>query len=282
MRRRSLLYVPAISEKMIRKSEELKPDAIIFDLEDAVLPDKKNEARETLQKSLRKIKTQGKEIIIRVNDINTEWFEKDIEIVSEEVDAILIPKVQKGEDIKMVERKLHDVKKNKGIKKEIFIMAMIERPLAILNIKEIVEATELLSALMFGPADLSKEMGCENSDETLLPLKIILIAGAKTKGLDVIDGPYFQIKDTEGLKNDCIRAKRYGFNGKQALHPVQIPVINQVFSPSKEEIERAKRIIEKFEKTVEEGKGVAVLNGEVIERLHYEMAIKTLRQAGDL
>lgn len=281
-RRRSLLYVPAISEKMIRKCEELNPDGVIFDLEDAVLPEKKDDARETLKRLLNEINLDKKEVIIRVNGTDTEWFEKDMEIISEKVDAVLVPKVQKGDDLKIVERKLFDVKKSKGLKKEISIMAMIEKPSAILNILDIVNATDKLSALLFGPADLSKELRCENRDDVLLPLKMMLIAGGRTAGLDVIDGPYFQIKDEEGLRKQCINAKRYGFDGKQALHPAQIPVINEVFSPSKEEVERAKRIVERFEEVAKEGRGVAVLDGEMIEKLHYEMALKILKQAGEL
>jgi len=278
--RRSMLYVPAISEKMIRKSVELKADAIILDLEDAVAPDQKENAREILKNLLNELSFGEKEIVVRVNGLQSGLTEEDLKnTLSDKIDAVLLPKVLSEEDVKNFEGMVEKISKEKGIKKEIKIHLMIETPSSVLRIREICGASEKLSALLLGSADLSKEMRCKNKKDILQPLMSLVIAGGRTKNLDVIDAPFFNIKDLEGLERDCLLAKEMGFDGKQVIHPSQIETINKIFSPSEEEIQWAERVISQYEPAMKKGIGVISIDGEMIERLHYEQALRIKRLA---
>lgn len=276
--RRSMLYVPGISEKMIRKSPSLNADSLILDLEDAVAMDQKDSARALLKKLLDELSFGEKEVVVRVNGFQSGLTEKDMkEVVCEKVDALLLPKVASEKDVVEFERMLNSIKKEKGIKKEIKLMLMIEIPSAVLEIKKIALASESTSAFLLGSADLSKELRCRNRKDVLHPLIMMVIAGARTRGIDVIDAPFFTIKDTEGLEKDCLYAKEMGFDGKQAIHPSQIDLINRIFSPSEEEVRWAEKVISAYEEAMKKGTGVISLDGEMIERLHYEQAVRIKR-----
>jgi len=273
--RRSMLYVPGISEKMIRKSLELKADAIIFDLEDAVALDQKFNAREILKNLLNEMSFGEKEIVVRVNGLQSGLTEEDlIWTLSDKIDAVLLPKVLSEDDVKNFEGMVEKISREKGLKKEIRIHLMIETPSSVLRIREICEASEKLSALLLGSADLSKEMRCKNKKEILQPLISLVIAGGRTENLDVIDAPFFNIKDMDGLERDCISAKEMGFDGKQVIHPSQIEIVNRIFSPSEEEILWAEKVISQYEAAMKKGIGVISIDGEMIERLHYEQALR--------
>ena len=273
--RRSMLYVPGISEKMIRKSLELKADAIIFDLEDAVALDQKFNAREILKNLLNELSFGEKEVVVRVNGLQSGLTEEDlIWTLSDKIDAVLLPKVLSEDDVKNFEGMVEKISREKGLKKEIRIHLMIETPSSVLRIREICEASEKLSALLLGSADLSKEMRCKNKKEILQPLISLVIAGGRTENLDVIDAPFFNIKDMDGLERDCISAKEMGFDGKQVIHPSQIEIVNRIFSPSEEEILWAEKVISQYEAAMKKGIGVISIDGEMIERLHYEQALR--------
>ncbi len=280
MIRRSILYVPGISEKMIRKSAELKADAIIFDLEDAVAPDQKEKAREVLKNFINELSFGEKEVIVRVNGLQSGLTRDDLRsVLSDKIDAVLLPKVLSEKDVQSFERMVYEVSKEKGLKKEIKIHLMIETPSSVLRIREIANSSEKLSAFLLGSADLSKEMRCKNKKEILQPLMSLVIAGARTKKIDVIDAPFFNIKDTEGLERDCLIAKEMGFDGKQIIHPSQIEIVNRIFSPSDEEILWAQKVISHYEEAMKKGIGVISIDGEMIERLHYEQALKIKKLA---
>jgi len=273
--RRSMLYVPGISEKMIRKSVELKTDAIIFDLEDAVALDQKEKAREVLKNLLNELSFGEKEIVVRVNGLQSGLTEEDLKwTLSEKIDAVLLPKVLSEEDVKKFDEMVEKISKEKGIKKELKIHLMIETPSSVLRIREICKASEKLSALLLGSADLSKEMRCKNKKEILQPLIAHIIAGGRAGNLDVIDAPFFNIKDLDGLEKDCLLAKEMGFDGKQVIHPSQIEIVNKIFSPSEEEILWAEKVISQYEPAMRKGIGVISVDGEMIERLHYEQALR--------
>lgn len=278
--RRSMLYVPGISEKMIRKAQELKEDAIIFDLEDGVAPDQKEKARDVLKNLLGQLSFGEKEMVVRVNGLPTGLTKDDLfSVLSDKVDAVLLPKVSSENDVKEFESLLNSICKEKGIKKKIKIHLMIETPSSVLRIREICVSSESLSALLLGTADLSKEMRCKNKKEILHPLISLLIAGGRMRNLDVIDAPFFNIKDLEGLERDCGIAKDIGFDGKQVIHPSQIDVVNRIFTPSEEEILWAEKVISHYEPAMEKGIGVISIDGEMIERLHYEQALRIKKLA---
>jgi len=278
--RRSMLYVPAISDKMIRKAAGLDADAVIIDLEDAVSQEKKEEARKIISELLKEVDFKGKEVVVRINSIPSGIWRDDLNaVISDKLNAILLPKVEHPEDVKMVEGEINKLKMSREIKSDISIMCMMETPLCILNAKEIAGSSPLLKALLFGAADYTKETrGIISTSriELLYPMSVILLS-ARAFGLDAIDAPFFNIKDQKGLEEHCLQAKNLGFDGKQAIHPGQLETINRTFSPSEKEIEWAKRVIEVFSKAVSEGKGVCTLDGELVEVLHYRRAKRILK-----
>ncbi len=275
--RRSLLYMPASNQRAIEKAKTLDADCLIFDLEDAVAPDEKISARESL---LDAIKTGGfgeREIIIRTNSQNSYWFEEDIlASITAKPDAILIPKISSKSQIIEINEFIR--KNNNGI--SISIWAMIETPKAILELGDICSIAETapLAALVLGTNDLAKETGAALDTERLpfhYAMSAMIIA-ARANGLLVFDGVYNNISDINGLESQAIQAKKFGFDGKTLIHPNQIAICNNIFAPSASEINEAKKIIEAFEKPENINKGAIAFEGRMIELLHLEMARKII------
>jgi len=261
MIRRSQLYVPAISEKMIRKSIELKADSIIFDLEDAVPPEDKERARELLIKLVKELDWGKRELCVRVNSLQLLDSYKDITRISKDdkITCIVIPKA---------ENDLSFLHKATGK----YLIPLIETAKGLVKIEDIVRS-EGVVAVSYGAADLSLSLGGDyNFYEKNEYVKTLIVSVARAYDVDAIDKVYFDLKNLDGFRRECEEAKKLGYLGKQVIHPSQIDIVNEVFSPSKEEIEWAKRVIEAYEKGKREGKGAIRLDDKLVDYVHYKIA----------
>lgn len=266
MRARSLLYLPASNAKAIDKARTLHCDIAVLDLEDAVDPSAKLIARKAAVEAVR-----GQDFIprlgVRINGLDTAWGYDDLKALRDTpVNLIVAPKVDNAETVHALIDAL-----NPGVD----LIAMIETPLALINLREIASAGGPLKALMIGTNDLAKDLGTGPSTdrEPLKPHLAALVAHAKAYGLVAIDGVYNRFKDEAGFIAECQQGRLYGFDAKSLIHPNQIDPAHAAFGPSKGEIEWARNVIAAFAAPEAEGKGVIKLdNGEMVERLHLEQA----------
>lgn len=277
--RRSVLYMPGSKERALEKGKSLPTDAIIFDLEDAVAPDMKDMAREQVAKAVEAGGYGQRELVIRVNGLDTPWFEADLKAAaSAKPNAILVPKVSKGEDIRNVREQL----KALGADPSIDLWAMMETPLAMLKALDIAENgpadSHRLSVFIMGTNDLSKETGAaiKPGREAMLSWLSTCVAAGKAFGIDIVDGVYNDFKGEEGFKTECAQGLDLGMDGKTLIHPGQIEPCNEIFSPSSEVVEWAQKIIEAFELPENQGKGAITVEGKMVELLHAEMAKRTV------
>ncbi|HUO92269.1 MAG TPA: CoA ester lyase [Rhizomicrobium sp.] len=272
--RRSVLYMPGSNARALEKARTLAADALILDLEDAVAPDAKELARRQVTDAVRARGFGKREVIIRINALSAQWGADDLKAAAAAgPDAILVPKVSRAKDLADVEALLGAAK--------VAVWAMVETPLAILNIAEIASAGGRLSCLVMGTNDLIKEFrGVHTPDRVNLSAALGLsVAAARACGLIAIDGVYNDINDTDGFYSVCKQGRAFGFDGKTLIHPSQVDACNQVFAPSVEEIEAARKIIAAFEKPENKGKGAISLDGRMVELLHAEIARQTVALA---
>ena len=271
--RRSVLYMPGSNARALHKARSLPADVLILDLEDAVAPTAKETARAQVCAAVKA--GMGKhEVVVRINALSTPWGEKDlVQVVAAKPDAILLPKVSTPQDLQDVERRLTDA--------AIAVWAMVETPLAILNIAGIAAAGGRLACLVMGTNDLIKEIrGVHMHDRLNLVAALGLsVLAARAHGLAIIDGVYNDLGNGEGFGAACTQAKCFGFDGKTLIHPSQIESCNTVFAPSPGEVEEAKKIIVAFEEPENKNKGVLQLDGRMVELLHAENARRTLALA---
>ena len=282
--RRSILFVPCSSEKMLRKSITVDADALILDLEDGVSIDKKVEARERVVSFLKEGFFSSKDILIRINQLDSDWGRDDLlKILAYKFSAVVIPKVNDITSLHRIDNALSLVEKAHGIQSSVKVAAMIETPDGVLNSKEIAMSGKRLRALIFGAMDLTMELKgimTKSRENLIFPLSQILYA-ARSYGIEAYDAPHFDINDDEGLRSETKRVKELGYDGKCAIHPSQLSVINEIFIPSDDEIKWAKMVIEEFNKATESGKGVSVVDGRLIEKPTVVMAENILKKAGN-
>lgn len=268
---RSVLYMPGSNARALEKARSLDVDAVILDLEDAVGLDDKEIARSQVADAVKAGGFGHRRIAIRVNGADTSWGAADLDAaIAAKPDAILLPKVETPEYIQSVAEKIGDTK--------IRVWAMMETPHAMLRAGEIAAADPALEALVLGTNDLMKDMMVPFRPDRLAlmtGLQMCLMA-ARAEGLLCFDGVYNAFKDEVGLRAECEQGRDMGFDGKTLIHPAQVPVTHDVFSPSEEIVAQSRAIVEAF--AAAEG-GVAVLNGRIVEALHVEAAQKVLAKA---
>jgi len=282
--RRTMLFVPGGNEKVLAKALDLDVDSLILDLEDSVALGKKAVARQAVTEALKSRIFGRKEKVVRINSIKTEYGRPDIDgVVPGRPDTLLLPKVDQVQDIVDYDTCLTEAEKREGLAPgTVGLIALIETPLGIVNIDSIAQGSARMQALLFGAADFTRETrGKITPDrfELYYPMMRILLA-ARVAGIDAIDTPYFDIRDATGLERHSQQAKDMGFDGKAIIHPLQVEVVNRIFTPSAEEVEFAQRIVEAFEKAKVEGKGAIQLDGKLIENVHVAMAQRILKIAG--
>jgi citrate lyase subunit beta/citryl-CoA lyase len=269
--------MPGSNARAMEKARALAADALILDLEDAVAPDAKEMARTQVCEAV-KAKGFGKrEVAIRVNALSTQWGAADLMAAAgAEPDAILIPKVSRPQDLAEVESQLAGTK---GA--AIALWAMMETPLAILNAGVIAGTGGRLACLVMGTNDLIKEFhGVHTQDRQNLSAALgLCVAAARAYGCAIIDGVYNDIANAEGFLDSCRQARAFGFDGKTLIHPSQLIPCNEVFAPSAAEVQAARKIIAAFDLPENKGKGAIALDGRMVERLHADIARRTVMMA---
>lgn len=274
--RRSVLYMPGSNARALEKAKGLDADCLILDLEDAVSPGEKPQAREMVAEAVRSHGYGRRELIIRINGLDTKWGEDDLTTAcAAEPDAILVPKVERASQVQEIVSRMEIVEAPSKL------WAMMETPLAMLNAAEIASASPRLSAFVMGTNDLVKDMHASHTPDRLpviTGLGLCLLA-ARAYGLTILDGVHNAIKDEEGLRTACLQGKELGMDGKTLIHPAQVAITNEVFSPSDEAIAGARRMVAAFEEAKAEGRGVAVVDGRIVENLHVLEAQRVLAMA---
>lgn len=270
--KRSVLYVPASNSRALSKITSLDADCYIIDLEDAVAPGAKDEARETACSFLHTNQGSKNNIIVRINDLNSDWGKQDIfALVDAGVKTILLPKVGSADDI-------HNCAK---LAPHVQIWVMIETPLGVLNAYDIASASENVKCLVMGTSDLVKDLRAEHVPgrlPVLYSLSHALLA-ARAADVDIIDSVHLDLHDNDGFAATCKQGREMGFDGRSVIHPKQIDIANNIYSPSDEQIKLSRRMIDAHEKAIEKGEGVAVLDGKLVENLHVEDAKRILNIA---
>jgi citrate lyase subunit beta/citryl-CoA lyase len=280
--RRSVLYVPADKERALAKIAVLDCDAVILDLEDAVAPDAKDQARETMRRFLVDSRPQDCEIIVRINALTGEWGTEDLLAVrAVRPDAILLPKVDGPRDV----LEANDALDETDAPSELALWAMIETPKALLNLGAIAELganpAARLACFVAGTNDLVKETGVLPTPDRryLMPWLPQMVAAARASGLDVLDGVMNDFRDADGFERECVEGRNMGFDGKTLIHPAQIEAANRIFSPSEMEIAEAEAVVSAFAQPENAGKGVIRIDGRMVERLHFAQAERLLAKA---
>ena len=265
---RSALYMPGINQKAMDKALNLDCDAVVLDLEDAVEVSKKEDSRQLVIRQIENNDYGPRVVVVRVNDLGTKWGEQDVASVANlPIQAILVPKVSEIRDI----RRVVDLLNRLG--SELPIWIMVETPLAIININELARQPRV-TALVMGTSDLVVDLCAEHLEERQnisYALQRSIIA-ARAFGKKILDGVHLDFRDLDSLRNVCRLGKSMGFDGKTLIHPDQIPVANDAFSPSEAELDKAKRVIDAWRSAQTRGSGVVEVDGTLVESLHVEEA----------
>ncbi len=284
--RRSALYVPGDSEKMILGSVASAADMLILNLEDGVALSRKEVARENVVRALKSVDFGWHEVIVRVNSLSTSLGLNDLKMVLPlRPSGICLPKTETAGEIIAADRTMLELESACGLpERSIKLHAMIESAGGVLHAAEIAAASERMESLIFGSADYAAEIRCtpgEDREELMLALQMLVIA-ARSAGIDVIDAPCFDVRNDDLLRKEALQARRLGFDGKSAIHPNQCKMINQIFDVTKEEIAWAEKILAGLDEAELKGKALAVLDGRLIENPHRRAAERILRRKGNL
>jgi citrate lyase subunit beta/citryl-CoA lyase len=277
--RRSVLYMPGSNARAIEKARTLPADAVILDLEDSVAPDAKAAARQQVVDAVKAGGFGTREVIVRVNGLDTPWHVDDVTAAAHAApDAILVPKISTPQQLEAIGQRLLDMHADLRTR----IWAMIETPIAIFNIlslaKEADDSESRLDAFVMGTNDLAKDTRARivPGRAPMLGWLMQCLAAARIYGVDIIDGVYNDLGNAEGFARECGEARDMGFDGKTLIHPNQIEACNAAFSPSADDVAQAQKIIAAFDLPENKNKGVVAIDGRMVERLHAEMARRTV------
>ncbi len=276
--RRCQLAVPGSSDKMMAKAAGMQVDHIFLDLEDAVAPAAKVPARAQIVQALNTLDFGTSVRCVRINDLDTHYAYEDIIAVAEgageNLDTILVPKVKSACDVRFVARLLSQIEGKLGLKRRIGIEVLIEEAEAIMRVEEIAGASDRLEALVFGMGDYSASQGIDPraiSGDTGYPgdiwhyARYKMIVAARTYGLDAVDGPFINFKDGDYFRTECVRAQQLGAVGKWAIHPSQVAIAQEVFSPSQAEVDRAYKSVAAYREAQKQGLGAIQVDGQMVD-----------------
>ncbi|ALG68119.1 HpcH/HpaI aldolase/citrate lyase family protein [Beggiatoa leptomitoformis] len=276
--RRSMLYMPGANARALEKARMLPADSLILDMEDAVAPDAKAQAREQIVTAVNEGGYGKREIIVRVNGLDTAWGKDDLYAIAKlPIDGILLPKIDNLQQINDSIDQLNAA----GASEQLPIWIMAETAACMLNIASIATHPRLAGIVM-GTSDLAKEIRAKHTADRigmLVPLSLCVLA-ARANGLEILDGVYLNLDDEAGFCVACEQGRNMGFDGKTLIHPKQVDIANQIFSPSGAEINHAQEVIHAWEEARQASKGVVVVNGKLVENLHYEESQRILALAG--
>ena len=269
--RRSVLYMPGANARAMEKARDLPADALIFDLEDAVAPAEKEAARRQVIETLQKGGYGNRELVVRVNGLMTPWGEADVaEMATAGAHSLLIPKVENKQIINGVEGRMQTAQAPDAMS----IWCMIETPKGVMRAEEIASASPRLGALVMGTSDLAKDLHCLHTPSRgpfMTSLSWCILA-ARANGLSILDGVHLDLADGDGFAASCRRGRELGFDGKTLIHPKTIAAANAAFAPDDAEVQWSRLVILAHEEAENAGKGVVLLDGQLIENLHVEEA----------
>ncbi len=277
--RRSELSTPASNERMIEKAAASNADLVFLDLEDSVAPNEKEGARAKVIKGLTTLNWGKKTRAIRINDLETEYAYQDIISIVEEVgeylDILIIPKVKSARDVWWVDVLLSQIEKRLKRPRRIGLEVLIEEVEAMIHVEEIARSSSRLEAIIFGPFDYAASQGVDSrvigGDLDTYPgdlwhyARNKIVIAARAAGIDAVDGPYIDFKNPDGYRRECVRSETLGFVGKWAIHPTQIDIANNVFSPSQEEVDRARKLDTVYTEAQARGLGAVAFEGKMID-----------------
>ena len=277
--RRSLLFMPGSNARALEKARNLPADGLILDLEDSVAPEAKALARDQIAQAIAAGGYGKREILIRVNTLDSPWWMDDIMMAGKaRPDGILVPKISSVEDFKKIAHCLGDVDAAPSIR----VWAMIETAQAVLRAEQLAAASQnsemRLAGFMFGPNDISRETRIRMlpGRAAMIPMITHCILATRAYGLEILDGPYSDFSNVDGFGQECTQGRDLGFDGKTLIHPGQIEACNAIFAPPADEVAHARKIIAAFERPENAARGAIQLNGQMVERLHADMARRTI------
>jgi len=280
--RRSALYMPGANARALEKAKGLSADVLILDLEDAVAPPAKADARKAIALAMADGGYPGREVAIRTNGLGPQWFDDDLALAAvARPQAVLVPKVGSAADVSAIREAMREA----GCASDMQIWAMIETPIAILNVSEIAAAAAAdshpVTCFVLGTNDLVKDTRATLDAQRTAGLYWLsaTVTAARAYGVDVLDGVYNAFKDLDGFERECQQGRAFGMDGKTLIHPTQIETANTVFAPDPEEVAWSRTIIAAFDKPENQGMGVISIDGKMVELLHADMARRTVAMA---
>jgi len=272
---RSLVFVPGNNPRFLEKAKSLTADIVCFDLEDSVPDKEKKKARTLIKNTLKQRKDYSPDVFVRINSPDSGKITADLkEVVQKGIDGIVIPKVNSANELKKIEKIISSLEKKRRIK-GIRLMPSIESALGVVNCYEIASSSKRIDALVFGIFDLLNDMGIEYTKGNPRGAKYSrynVPVAATAAGVVAIDGIWQDLKDKGGFTKDCQVGKSLGYVGKSVIHPDQIKTVHKIFHPNKTEIKWAKKICNVYEKSTKKGKGATVVDGKMIDEVHYKRA----------
>ena len=292
--RRSELTTPGSSMEMMDKAASSDADEVMLDLEDAVAPSEKKDARGKIVDAVHEYDWDGTVVAVRINDLNSPNAYGDlvevIEGAGELIDVIIVPKIERAADVYMVDKLLSQLEADHDVDNTIGIEVLIEEVEAVQNVDEIAAASNRLESLIFGPGDYSASQGVDlesmgSAEKSPYPgdlwhyVRNSIVVAARANDIDAIDGPFGDFSDPEGYRTECVRSSTMGFVGKWAIHPSQIEIANEVYAPTEEQVERAQRVVEAMQEGMEKGLGAVQLDGEMLDEATARSAQVTLERA---
>src|SRR3954452_17090716 len=277
--RRSLLFMPGSNPRALEKAPNLPADGIILDLEDSVAPDAKAMARDQIAQAIAKGGFGRREVLIRVNALDSPWWIEDVTMAAKaRPDGILVPKISSVEDLSAIADRLTDLSADPAIR----VWAMIETSRAVLHAEELAAASRdsemRLAGFVFGPNDISREtrIRMQPGRAAMLPMITHCILATRLHGLEILDGPDSDFSNVDGFAQECAQGRDLGFDGKTLIHPGQIDACNVIFTTPAEEVAQARKIIAACERPENASRGAIQLDGQMVERLHADMAKRTI------
>jgi citrate lyase subunit beta / citryl-CoA lyase len=291
--RRTSLAVPATNERALAKARTLDADEVFVDLEDAVSADAKSEVREGAARALAGGDWRAQTLSLRINGVATTWWRDDLEVVvrgaAGRLDSVVLPKVESGGDVETVAGVLAELEAELGLKRPIALQAQIESPKGLIEVERIAGSSTRLETLVFGPGDYAASLGIGQRfigeiasgypGDQWHYARSRIAAAAHAFGLQPIDGPYAALADEEGLRESARRARMLGFQGKWVIHPDQIEIVNEVFSPTEEELAHAVRVLDALATADDGGQGVGVVGGAMVDEASRKLAEGIVRRA---
>lgn len=277
--RRSLLFMPGSNTRALEKARTLAADGLILDLEDAVAPDAKSLARDQIARAVAAKEFGKREVLVRINSLDSPWWLDDLNMAATvRPDGILVPKVSTVEDLRLIAERLKEASADPAVK----VWAMIETARAILDVDKLAaqasDPAMRLAGFVFGPNDIARETRIRMvpGRATMLPIITQCVLAAHAHGLEMLDGPYGDIGNMEGLREECAQSLDLGFDGKTLIHPSHLAICNEAFTPPANDVANARKIVAAFDLPENASRGAIQLDGRMVERLHAEIARRTI------